>query len=172
MKRWSQFWNFSFSLFFVVKKKRRLAFIFLTNQRARVFCSCRCCCCCLNRGIDSKNDVVNEDCYQKKRFLFFVLPSSQITHIRKRRIYLFVGCGRVLQNANISPGIPLVLRRRPYDPKCEHFNWNSPDYEAACAPMLQNVKNNNRNSVDSGTLGTRYTKPHAIWIGGCGAMSK
>ena len=49
--------------------------------------------------IDSKNDEVNEDCYQQKRFLFFVLPSSQITHIRKRRIYLFVGCGRVLQNS-------------------------------------------------------------------------
>ena len=94
------FETFLFRFFSWLKKKRRLAFIFLTNQRARVFCSCRCCCCCcLNRGIDSKNDVVNEDCYQQKRFLFFVLPSSQITHIRKRRIYLFVGCGRVLQNS-------------------------------------------------------------------------
>ena len=88
---------FFFAFFRGSKKTALRLHFFNQSTRARVFCSC--CCCCLNRGIDSKTDVVNEDCYQRKRFLFFVLPSSQITHIRKRRIYLFVGCGRVLQNS-------------------------------------------------------------------------
>ncbi len=34
--------------------------------------------------IDSKNDVVNEDCYQQKRFLFFVLPSSRSNIVETR----------------------------------------------------------------------------------------
>jgi hypothetical protein len=68
--------------FFSWFKKTALRLHFCNQStRARVFCSC---CCCLNRGIDSKNDVVNEDCYQQKRFLFFVLPSSRSNIVETR----------------------------------------------------------------------------------------
>ena len=77
------FETFLFRFFSWFKKNGASPSFFLINQRARVFCSC-CCCCCLNRGIDSKNDVVNEDCYQQKRFLFFVLPSSRSNIVETR----------------------------------------------------------------------------------------
>lgn len=71
-----------FFAFFRGSKKTALRLHFCNQStRARVFCSC---CCCLNRGIDSKNDVVNEDCYQQKRFLFFVLPSSRSNIVETR----------------------------------------------------------------------------------------
>lgn len=77
--------NLSFPFFSWFKKNGASPSFFLINQRARVFslCCC-CCCCCLNRWIDIKNDVVNEDCYQQKRFLFRVLPSSRSNIVETR----------------------------------------------------------------------------------------
>ena len=83
--------TFFFAFFRGRKKKMSFfAFIFSINQRARVCCCCCCCCCCLKRGIDIKNDVLNEDCYQQKRFLFCVLPSSRSNIVETRENKLLI----------------------------------------------------------------------------------